>query len=420
MSLLVIQIPSKPRLRARGLSGGTGAAGAPLSGTELAYVWSSDGRQVDRHGSCAPALMPKADSVVAVLSDADLSWHRVLIPKAAPNRLRSALAGLLEEALLDDAATAHFALGPQSRPGETGLVAVTDRRWLGAAIAALEQVNLSIDRVAPLAWPVTPAVGHFTSAGSDNAADDATMLSWADANGVVALGLQGGLARALLPQPIDPQTRFSSTPAAAASAERWLGAPVSLLTENERLLAAARSPWNLRQFELVRRHRGSLALRDVWRSVLGRSWRPVRIGLLTALAVQLIGSNLWAWQLRSEVSAKRAQMTTLLQTSFPHVTGVLDAPLQMRREVQMLRERAGKPGESDLEPLLLAAASAWPAGRPPVDSLNYEPGRLSLPAGDWQADEIERFGAALRAIGYQVNLADGRLQLSAAAARVPS
>ncbi len=146
--------------------------------------------------------MPKADSVVAVMAEADLSWHALLIPKAPPNRLRAALAGMLEDGLLEDAVHAHFALGPQAQPGADGMVAVTDRRWLGAAIVAIENANLAVDRIVPAAWPQQPPGGHFSSSAAA-ADDDQVRLCWADANGVASLELQrGALTRALLPQPL--------------------------------------------------------------------------------------------------------------------------------------------------------------------------------------------------------------------------
>ncbi len=412
MSLLVIQIPSKPRLRARGHRNGSSADAVEAPAVaEYAHAWSSDGRQVERHGRTAPSLMPKADSVVAVLADVDISWHRLLIPKAPANRMRAALAGMMEEVLLDDAERAHYAMGPASKAGEIGMVAVTDGRWLSEQLALLDRANLPVDRVVPASWPVEPAVGHFTTAAADGGSGNAINLSWADSNGVAVLDLQGSLARALLPAVMPAEVQFSASPAAAAAAEAWLGAPVSLLTEQERMLQATTSPWNLRQFELARRHKGSRALRDGWRTLLGPAWRPARIGLAVLLLVQLVGLNLWAAQLRAQVRDKKTEMVSVLQTTFPQVTGVLDAPVQMRREVQTLRALAGIPGPADLEPLMFAAAAAWPAGKPPAETVRFEPGRLSLPAADWRPDEIQRFNAQLQASGYSAVVADGRLQL---------
>jgi general secretion pathway protein L len=87
----------------------------------------------------------------------------------------------------------------------------------------------------------------------------------------------------------------------------------------------------------------------------------------------------------------------------------------MRREVATLRTMAGKPDESDLEPLLQAAAGVWPADLAAVDSIRFEPGRLTLAAANWNAAQIEQFRAQLKPQGLQVEAADGRLVISRAA-----
>lgn len=127
---------------------------------------------------------------------------------------------------------------------------------------------------------------------------------------------------------------------------------------------------------------------------------------------QVIGLNLWAWHLRSALDERRTAQIALLQTTFPQVRAVLDAPLQMRREVGSLRAAAGKPDDSDLEPLLQAAAAVWPAELATVESIRFEPGRLTLGASSWNAAQIEQFRAQLRPQGLQVEAADGRLVLS--------
>jgi general secretion pathway protein L len=54
-----------------------------------------------------------------------------------------------------------------------------------------------------------------------------------------------------------------------------------------------------------------------------------------------------------------------LQTTFPSVTLVIDAPLQMQREVDALQQKSGSASSSDLEPLLAAFAGVLPAGQTP-------------------------------------------------------
>jgi general secretion pathway protein L len=105
-------------------------------------------------------------------------------------------------------------------------------------------------------------------------------------------------------------------------------------------------------------------------------------------------------------------MVRLLQATHPQVRGVLDAPLQMQRETDTLRAAAGRPGDADLEPMLQAAAAAWPGDRPPVDGLNYEPGKLSLSAAGWSPGQIEQFRNQLRPSGWQVESINSNVVLS--------
>ena len=84
----------------------------------------------------------------------------------------------------------------------------------------------------------------------------------------------------------------------------------------------------------------------------------------------------------------------------------------MARETQSLRTLAGKSGENDLEPMLQAAATAWPGERPPVENLRFEPGKLTLAASGWSDAQIEQFRAALRPSGFRVDASEGRLVLT--------
>lgn len=415
MSLLVVLIPPRLRLRSR-MPGADNATAVRASG-EFAYVLSSDSMTVQREGQCAPSLLPKADSVIAVVAESDVSWHRITVPKAPAARLRAALAGVLEEALLDDTEQTHLALAPQAKAGEQAWIAACNRAWLAAELAGIEQAGLRVDRVAPTAWPDEPPSGHFHELSHPH---DGTQLSvgltWSHGNGVATWPLQGGLARALLPQPLPAAVGFTATPAVAAPAERWLGAAITVVTPAERALAAARSLWNLRQFELAPRHRGVDALRDRWRSFMSPAWRPARLGVTALVLLQVVGLNVWAFQQRFALSNKREAMVQLLKTAHPQVRAVLDAPVQMQRETEALRAAAGQAGDSDLEALLQAAASAWPQGQP-VQNLKFEPGSLTLAVPNWGPEQIDQFRSALEPSGWAIEAIEGRLTISRAGGR---
>ena len=421
MSLLALQLPPRQRLGTRI------ATPTPQDGLRLpaqwSFVFSADGgRTPTRSGQSTAAQLPKADSTVLVLAEADVSWHFVAVPKAAPARLRAALVGLMEEALLDDDEALHFALAPDAAPGRSGWVAVTDGRRLAAALAALEDAGRTIERVVPAAAPLptgTPARGHFHVLGDAEVAapDDQPWLTLARPDGVLCVRLAGGLTRSLLPAGALAEGRWSATPAAASAAEQLLGGPVPLMGEAERVLEAARGAVEMRQFDLTTRHRGTRALREVGRRFFSADWRSVRLGLAALLVLQLVGLNAFAWQQRQALASKRTAMTGLLRAAHPGVRVVLDAPVQMERETDRLRTAAGRAGVVDLETMLAAAAAAWPDGSGPTQTLHFESGRLTLAASGWAQPHVQQFRERLHAAGYAVEMADGRAVVTRAAVR---
>lgn len=450
MSLLVIQLPPRTRLSARG---GAAELAAPAGHAvpALAYVLSADGLQVTRTGQATPATLPRARSVVLMLDDADVAWHRIDIPRAPPTRLRAALAGVLEERLLEDEDQLHFALGAGAVPGQPGWVAVTHKATLRSTLAALAAAGLDAEHVLPASRPTRAGEawqGRFTVPATTAAAAPvlgegpeapATAQGLVDAapgeggdqpcavlagpDGVVIVRLQGALARVLLPGE-DTPVRWTASPAAAAAAEAWLGAPVAVERDAERLLALARAALapgavadNLLQFDLAPRRRGTRAVSAGLQSLFSPRWRPVRWGLAALVGVQLLGLNAYAWQQRQALQDKRQAMAQLLRDTHPGVRAVLDPALQMQRETERLRARAGRAGDADLEALLSAAAAAWPDGQGPVQTLRYESGRLTLLTPGWSPQDIAGFQQRLQGGGYMAQSAGGGLVLSRAAAR---
>lgn len=417
MTVLLVQIPPRPRLLAR--DAGAASSGMPGAHTTYAYVVTSlDATAAQRSGQCAASLLPKAQQVVAVLSDTDVAWHRVTLPKAPAARMAAALAGLLEEALLDETEHTHLALAPDAVAGQPTWVAAINRPWLRAHLSELEKNQIVVDRVVPSSWPDAPAMGHFALAhDSANEAQEAStqvQLTWSHPQGVTVLPLSGGLSKTLLPSSLHTDLRWSASASAAAPAERWLGAPVAVVSNEQRCLQAARTLWNLRQFDLTPSRRGSRWLFEAWRLVQGPQWRPARIGLAVLVAAQLIGLNLWAHHLSNRLQEQRQQLTSVLQTEFPQVRAVLNAPLQMESEVQRLRLRAGQTSSSDLEPLLVAVAAAWPSDRGPAQDFSYSAGQLTLAASGWSPAHIDPFVNALRASGWQVQPQESKLVVRAA------
>ncbi|MDM0000895.1 type II secretion system protein GspL [Variovorax sp. J22P240] len=403
MALLLVTIPLTP-----------GSATAEYGWS----AWSSDGRKLRSQGSAPPALLPASDEVILGVPSAMLSWHQVTLPQGSMSgavRLRSVLNGLLEDRLLDDPESLHFALEPGARVGIPVWVAACNRIWLRSAVQALEAVGRRVTRIIPEFAPQPAGVPTMVFAiGEPGAAlcvvcgtDGVAMLPLDSAG----LALAGNL-------PVD--TTALAEPAVAELAESVLGYRVPIVKPAERWLRASESQWDLAQFDLASTGRARAGKkfvaisRALWH---GPQWRAARWGAVILVLAQLIGLNAWAWKERNALDAKRHAIRNVLTQTFPSVQLVVDAPLQMQREVAALQLATGGVTASDFEPMLGALAASLPRGRAPT-AIDFSAGQLRLRGLGLQAAELGNVTAAMASRGYNAR-SEGDLLLvqSAEAAR---
>jgi general secretion pathway protein L len=317
----------------------------------------------------------------------------------------------MEEGLLEDEDDVHLAVAPGAKPGGEHWVAVVNKPWLRAQLDALEADNVAVDRVMPSWWPDHGVAGHTFREGGP---DDPAQLAWRDDAGVLCVPLASPVARALLTAlPEDTIVRWTATPETALDASEFVGMPVASVTDEEQALRAARSGWNLRQFELAPQRRGVKLVRDLaTRFAFDPAWRVTRLGLAALVAATLLGLNIRALQENRRVADKKAALTAAVAAAFPNLKTIYDPAAQAQKELDTLRAAAGHPGDGDIETLLQAAESAWPQSHSPIDNLKFEPGHLTLPANGWTPQEIERFTTQLRAANVDVQSGTGKLVLS--------
>lgn len=385
MSALIVHLPAQP----------------VSASTEFEYALTHDGSTAQSHGSAQAALLPAPTGagaeVVAVVPPAMISWHRVELPKgmtAGSPRLRPVLEGVLEDQLLDEPESLHLALQPQARGTAPMWVAACDRAWLRSAVQALEAAARPASRIVPEFAPEGDPVLYTLGDPQQ------PLLVLASSQGVTTLPLSSH-ALPLLPA-LPEDTLCVAEPAVAALTEQVLHRQPVLQQAPQRWVQSAQSAWDLAQFEFSSsgRARALKKLGTAWADLLAApQWRPARWGLVLLVAINLLGLNAWAWRERSGLAEKREAIRRTLTQTFPQVKVVMDAPVQMEREVASLRQLTGATSGRDLEAMLGALSTSSPPQRP-VGALEFSGGELRVKGLAYTPDEARTVAAALKGQGY--------------------
>jgi general secretion pathway protein L len=343
--------------------------------TGYAHV-HSDGHSVTRSATGAAAtLSAHAGEVVAVVPHSRLSWLTVQLPPASHGpRLTNVLHGLLEDRLLDDPQQLHLVLPPNSqalaRTGGTTWVAVCDKTWLRDALAPLQAAGLTVQRLVPELQPTdTPAL-HVMGE------PDQSVSVLTQPEGVSVMPTNAASWRAFQAlNDANPDTQSDTAlhiyaePAMVARVQSLLQRQPVLQSAAQRWVAASQSAWDLAQGEWAqgRSQRLQRGLQSAWQTLAhAPSWRAVRVGVAALAVLQIVGLNALAWREKSALDQQQLALQRILKTSFPAVSLVIDAPLQMQREVDALQQKSGHVSRTDLEPMLATLAAVLPTGQVPT------------------------------------------------------
>jgi general secretion pathway protein L len=372
------------------------------SQAELAYALVASSGALTAHGRAAPALLPKADTATLIVPAQALSWHTAAIPKlqrgSSAQKQQALLAGVLEEQLLDDPAQTHLAACPSISSGDKTWVAAINKAWLQEAVAALQAARVPLTRIVPQVFPSEAVQLHVSGAS------DAPWLSFADAQGVLSLPLSQAALLPALPEGLG----ITAEPAVAAAAEQALGQRVNVLQAAQLALQSAQAA----QASGVDLAQGDLAVSGggrAWQSFTGflgdvfaaPAWRPVRWGLGLLLLANVIGLNAWSYKQNALVAEKRTQMNQLLTQSFPNVKVVVDAPLQMQRELASLRQAQGQLSGRDFESIYGRFSSVAGVNTAP-DAIEYIANEVQIRGSGLQASQLDTLMPRLQYAGLGV------------------
>jgi general secretion pathway protein L len=317
------------------------------------------------------AAMPQSDdATVIVAADRVLATSAVL-PKIKRSKLETALPFALEDSLIDDVNDAHVTTGAKLADGRTALYTV-NKGWLTRFLAAASAAKQRVRRIVP-EFCLLPTRGSEWS------------LAWDGAQGFLATNEKLGSAldcgaddRA----PAALQLRLAQQAPAAlrlfalgsgVQAPDW-GIKTPVIFEQQsfdwrRAAIPADAP-NLLWGKFAPPPRIS----EFW------PWlRPALMAALLLFGVEVTITNvewaLLAYEKRQLVNG----MTETFRETFGADATIVDAPLQMRRNVARLRHGAGVSDDADFSPLLekFSAASTGVPGYT-LRTLRYEEGRLDI------------------------------------------
>lgn len=388
------------------------SCGLPTATTSCMAVLGDNTGLVIRHVDAPLPLLPDAagNEIVAVVPAEQLSWHQLQLPKGTldrglfqdggATRLRAVLDGLLEDRLLDETNQLHFALQPQAQADAPVWVAACNRAWLQAWMLALEQAGKPAARIVP---EVEPGADGSASVWAVGTPDQARMLC------TTHLGVS---VLPLIPTSVNLLTHGEATidtmaePGVAELAEHLFKTPVRLQTAPQRALAAARSGWDLAQFEFLRTRQARTRKQL---SSLGASlwhaphWKPARWSAAVLVVVNLVGLQAWAWKEQAALSAKRTAIRAVLTSTFPDVRVVVDAPVQMARALADLQRQSGTASSLDMETMLglfgtLALENIAP------EAIEFIAGELRLKVPPMPDADVAQLGTRLQTHGYTARM----------------
>jgi general secretion pathway protein L len=238
---------------------------------------------------------------------------------------------------------------------------VCDKQWLRDVLSPLQAAGLTVQRIVPELSPSDKPVLQVMGE------PEHSQSLLCHAHGVMLLPPNTAQWRAFAELSQD-DLQIQAEPAMVARVQSTLQRQPMLQTAAQRWVKSSQSAWDLAQGEWAqgRAQRAQRFVLDAWQTLLhAPAWKPVRWGMVALVVLQVLGLNALAWQESSALNAQQASLQNILKTTFPSVTLVIDAPLQMQREVDALQQQSGAASSTDFEPMLAVLASLLPVGQTP-------------------------------------------------------
>ena len=340
------------------------------------WALCDDSGFVLQSGSSLISELPKADEYLAIISSTRLMCVNVQMPSQSRRRWETALPFVAEEYTLTDPDDNHVVPGAIQTNGQRSLF-VVEKQWLQSIVSAFNAANIALRRVIPeMLMPALPSEGW--------------VIVWDGNSGFMRTAATSGMALDHGDELHPPMAFTLSLNASMPVMPRNVQIRFPLAGENIELphwdnLPAEHSVgvhWNWRsepiQNDILNLLWGPLAPKTRLLEWLPKL-KPVALILLAAILIETLGTNIeWGILNHQKMSVTQEMERTFLKT-FGENNTVVNAPLQMQRNIASLRHNAGLPDEADFLSLLDQASSTLsklPAGS--ITALHYEAGRLDV------------------------------------------
>lgn len=393
------------------------------TGTEYHYIVSKDGLRARRKGQASASLLPsmgRVDLITAIIPITQLSWHQITLPpglklqsRRHQQRVRAALDGLLEERLLDDPAALHLALDSTAVAGEPCWVAACNKSWLQSHLQLLESLGRAPSRLVPELWP---SANPQLLLWGDSRNPQLSAMGLEEQSTLVTLPLKSdaSMVEKLLSQ-LPAEQSLQAEPELTRAAET-LQRPVQIFKASHRLMQSNSYEGDLAQFDLQLGGHARMLRRllDGWQTFAkAPQWRPARWAVSLSIVAQLVGLNAWAFKENQSIALRQEQAKQVLQTTFPHVPVIVDAPVQMQRELDLLRSSSGALSAGDLEALMTVSTAIHSVQN--AKGLQYQDKQLRITGLDLNPEAFHDAQQSLEAGGYRLQQEGVDLLLTAKA-----
>lgn len=369
--------------------------------SSCAWALLDDTGNVRESGSGTLASMPHSDDATVIVSSERVLATTAVLPRIKRSKLETALPFALEDALIDDVSEVHVTPGAKLQDGRTVLYTL-NKNWLARFLAASTAAKVRVRHVVPEFCLLPTRAGEWS-------------VAWDGAQGFLATthSLGGALDSSdEAHAPVSLQLRLQQGAPAAlrlfalgseVQAPNWgLGVPViyEKQTIDWRKAPIPGDVPNLLWGKLAPPPRIS----EFW------PWlRPALMAALLLFGVEVGTSNLeWAL-LANEKRHLTHEMTETFQETFGSDATIVDAPLQMRRNLARLRHAAGLIDDADFSPMLdkFAAASGSVTGNT-LRTLRYADGKLDIEMALTNAAALDKLQQHIAETGLTAQVMDKR------------